>query len=293
MERVGYIDIVKFIGIFLMVLCHAGMHNAATSVIYAFHMPLFFFISGYMVNPGKKRKVSRILKNKGKTVLIPYFIFALILCFGTRKMVDWPLLIYGSRDALHAASCFTPLWFLPCFFLSTVLFQTIIRLKLRSETLFTIAVIGCSVLGFILSVYRTHLQYGFPWNFDTALVGVGIMFFGYITRKVKVVERMNYVWGGDSFDRNRIVFLKFARKLDPRQSSCGNVCFKVRESCSVHAKSITVLCRYCNIGKGDREQMGGNRIKKTSVLWGKHNNHLMCSWINTEVFPVNTQIVSF
>ena len=68
MERLGYIDIVKFIGIFLMVLCHAGMHNGATSVIYAFHMPLFFFISGYMFNPKKKRKVSSILKSKGKAV---------------------------------------------------------------------------------------------------------------------------------------------------------------------------------------------------------------------------------
>ena len=196
MERLGYIDIVKFIGIFLMVLCHAGMHNGATSVIYAFHMPLFFFISGYMFNPKKKRKVSSILKSKGKAVLIPYFIFALILCFGTRKMADWPLLIYGSRDALHAASSFTQLWFLPCFFLSTVFFQTIAQLKMRSEILFAIAVIGCSVLGFVLSFYRTHLQYGFPWNFDTALVGVGIMYLGYITRKVNAVERLNYVWGG-------------------------------------------------------------------------------------------------
>ena len=49
MERVKFIDIAKGIGIMLMVLCHTGFTNVPSiQIIYAFHMPLFFIISGHL-----------------------------------------------------------------------------------------------------------------------------------------------------------------------------------------------------------------------------------------------------
>ena len=45
--RSNFIDIVKGIGIFLVVLGH--QNTILTQEIYSFHMPLFFFLSGIFI----------------------------------------------------------------------------------------------------------------------------------------------------------------------------------------------------------------------------------------------------
>lgn len=41
------VSITKGIGILLMVIAHAGLPEMFSRFIYMFHMPLFFFMSGY------------------------------------------------------------------------------------------------------------------------------------------------------------------------------------------------------------------------------------------------------
>ena len=41
-ERIQFVDLAKFVGIFLMVLCHSGMQNLLTVIIYAFLCHCFF-----------------------------------------------------------------------------------------------------------------------------------------------------------------------------------------------------------------------------------------------------------
>ena len=54
MERLVFIDNAKGIGIILMILGHIpNMPEFFHSWIYSFHMPLFFFISGYLFNEKK------------------------------------------------------------------------------------------------------------------------------------------------------------------------------------------------------------------------------------------------
>lgn len=47
-NRVSYIDFFKSIGILLMIMGHIGFGNTFDIYIHAFHMPMFFFISGYL-----------------------------------------------------------------------------------------------------------------------------------------------------------------------------------------------------------------------------------------------------
>lgn len=54
LKRKTHIDYAKFIGIYLMILCHAGFQNQLTVWIYAFHMPLFFILSGYVIDNYQK-----------------------------------------------------------------------------------------------------------------------------------------------------------------------------------------------------------------------------------------------
>lgn len=48
MNRINWIDNSKVIAIFLMVLCHASLGGVPRAIIYQFHMPAFFIISGYL-----------------------------------------------------------------------------------------------------------------------------------------------------------------------------------------------------------------------------------------------------
>lgn len=50
MERDCRFDIMRGIGIILMMLGHIPVEGFAYRVIYSFHMPMFFLLSGYFAN---------------------------------------------------------------------------------------------------------------------------------------------------------------------------------------------------------------------------------------------------
>lgn len=49
--REVWIDWAKTLLIFMMVVCHAGLYGVPRQIIYTFHMPAFFIISGYLFRP--------------------------------------------------------------------------------------------------------------------------------------------------------------------------------------------------------------------------------------------------
>ena len=51
--RIEYIDLFRGIGILLMIMGHIEFAPRFDHFIHAFHMPMFFFVSGYFFN-GKK-----------------------------------------------------------------------------------------------------------------------------------------------------------------------------------------------------------------------------------------------
>ena len=57
-NRIGWIDLAKLMGIFLMVLCHGMVPATADNLIHAFHMPLFFVLSGWCFQAEDGRRES-------------------------------------------------------------------------------------------------------------------------------------------------------------------------------------------------------------------------------------------
>lgn len=56
-NRISYIDIAKGIGIFLVIWGHIILNGPAYNIIYAFHMPLFFFLSGLVFSKSKYKNI--------------------------------------------------------------------------------------------------------------------------------------------------------------------------------------------------------------------------------------------
>eukprot|EP00825_Cyclidium_porcatum_P037469 TRINITY_DN4140_c0_g1_i2.p3 TRINITY_DN4140_c0_g1~~TRINITY_DN4140_c0_g1_i2.p3 ORF type:complete len:127 (-),score=22.84 TRINITY_DN4140_c0_g1_i2:34-414(-) len=59
----NYISTAKAFGIIFMVMGHSGCPTFLHNIIYAFHMPLFFFCSGFLFTSPKKKKKKKKKKN--------------------------------------------------------------------------------------------------------------------------------------------------------------------------------------------------------------------------------------
>lgn len=162
MQRIQHIDILKGIGIFLVVLGHVTTNNDLHKFIYAFHMPLFFIISGLFLHDQ-----TNFIKSKAKSLLIPY------ISFGLLTFLYWLLiesrfreLPQGETFLSQFINLFFPtgtqyyniiLWFLPCLFLACVA-GNYLNCKITSKVKIQIIIIVliCSV-GFLGNSYPYYI----------------------------------------------------------------------------------------------------------------------------------------
>lgn len=125
------IDILKGIGIVLMVLGH--INSPLRHFIFSFHMPLFFFVSGYLY---KERGFKTIITRNFRKILVPYFVTGLFIWFAfivIYKRYFWGLSLLlgnGSSPVWDLKDYYVgPLWFLMCFFISILLFHILNYIK--------------------------------------------------------------------------------------------------------------------------------------------------------------------
>ena len=72
-ERIYWIDNAKVMGIYLVILGHLRLASPfVTQVIYAFHIPLFFFLSGMLFSPATSRQV--LVRKSFDRLMAPYFL---------------------------------------------------------------------------------------------------------------------------------------------------------------------------------------------------------------------------
>lgn len=133
-ERNHEIDILKAIGILLMVFDHAGFGSTAHIFIQSFHMPLFFIVSGYL---WKQRPFGKVVSIRFRTLLVPYFFFSfLYFCLSAmvlrRNQFDALIVlkaIFLFPTDLFNHSWFSALWFLPCMFLTSITYAILSKYK--------------------------------------------------------------------------------------------------------------------------------------------------------------------
>ena len=80
-KRLQYVDIARGIAMICIILGHLG-NPSINRVVFTFHVPIFFFITGYFTN--NKRRFPEFAKNKLRTLIVPYIIACLaIIILGT------------------------------------------------------------------------------------------------------------------------------------------------------------------------------------------------------------------
>lgn len=131
-RRIETIDIAKAITIFCVILGHTTGNLDAPMfrrVLYAFHMPLFFFLAGLSIKPKAVqgfRGWGAFLYKNVLALMAPYFVWGLV--YAPFSYPDMGALFYGSWEALNRMETLTSLWYLPCFFISRVLVQIVVNI---------------------------------------------------------------------------------------------------------------------------------------------------------------------
>lgn len=113
--------------------------QSTADIIYQFHMPLFFILSGFVMSVHKSSaKLSPLMKNI-KKLLIPYLLWSIIyIAFGSAEcLYKGNDIVHFFAERLYAAFSFrgiAPIWFLGALFLCKLFYEAVICRKGRPKT---------------------------------------------------------------------------------------------------------------------------------------------------------------
>lgn len=185
-KRIGYIDLYRCAGIVLMVMGHIGFGMGFDHFIHAFHMPMFFFMSGYFYRGDKvTEKRGVYITHKMRNLLVPYIAFGLLQYFiwlVVNAKLDmeksWETLchlLFINTDGLPIAGA---LWFLTSLFIVEVCYYLLDRYIKNRAVLTTIII----CLAFLGTCVMPGMPVRLPWAMDASMVGI---LFYHIARMLK------------------------------------------------------------------------------------------------------------
>ena len=187
-NRIQYIDIARGIGILLVVLGHndfALVSPFIYQVIYSFHMPLFFFLSGFFINPSVGfrefigRRFNSLLKPYLFTIFMIYFVSV------SFEKMSFQTALFRITKSLYGSGYYldwVQLWFLPHLFVVSLYAYILLNIFNRLNNRWVrwgilLATLAIS-LPFLKTFYPFPFQvfgkdyelYGLPFSLDLVLL---------------------------------------------------------------------------------------------------------------------------
>lgn len=204
MIRNNAIDILKGIGILLVVIGHSGCPSTLRILIYMIHMPLFFLASGYFLNVERFADTHNYIKGKIKSLYLPFQKYALTFLFFHNLLIDLGVMTteYGARYynftttltelmlrcvfmEVHDEALLGTYWFVQTLFFSHILLAITYSMLLRKRIKSTGKISFLTFLTFAFLISYAH--YLCP-NIKTVCLyricmGVVFIWIGHILRK--------------------------------------------------------------------------------------------------------------
>ena len=186
-EKIEIIYVAKMIGLFFVTLGHGGLTSPAIrDLIYSFHMPLFFLLSGFLY---KERTLKDSIIIQWRRILVPYLLIngIIFLYYLVYSMIiesfDYNF-VYSSIGSVFLGLGYnigifkplsTPTWFFVVLFFSHIL-MAVCRTT-RSKVL---AVLICLILYKCLNTmnYDTFIP------FDSTMIAFPFVVIGYFCKRL-------------------------------------------------------------------------------------------------------------
>lgn len=194
--RFETIDRAKAIGIVLVVVGHApGMPEPLVTLIYGFHMPLFFFLSGFLLSRGRLNLAFgayalRVLRSLGLPYLV-FFVLSYVYWLATRNLgaraekfagVAWSDPLFGLVSGIGSEIVVNiALWFFPCLMATALLYYLARRVLGAFAALWVFAGLGLAD-----TLWVGYLPARLPWGLDNAWAALAFYALGQWLRGLPV-----------------------------------------------------------------------------------------------------------
>ena len=179
----AYVDLFRALGILLMIMGHVRFGQVFDKWIHAFHMPMFFFVTGWFYRHRPELSLSQNCCRKVRNLIAPYLIFAFFLWFACVWIIPeyrswrplfhilWENTFKIPVEGVGISPVPGALWFLTALFFAETIYMALDRL-FSTLTHLHLAVLSIVLLGMsIPSVTSCRL----PWGLDAAFVGIGFL----------------------------------------------------------------------------------------------------------------------
>lgn len=174
-RKIEWIDNLKGLAIIAVVIGH--MATPLSKFIYSWHIPLFFYISGILIQ--KERNLGESWKRDFKKLILPYFLFSLlglaaeylkrwlfpgaVFVNGSANLKEELVGIFWYMDYSHLHQYGFVLWFLPALFWAKNVYLWLIQ-KFNNQYV-------VSVLCFLLLIISNNIGI-LPFGIDKAMIGL-------------------------------------------------------------------------------------------------------------------------
>lgn len=165
--RSAALDAVRVLAIVAVVAGHVWSGPGLRPYVYTWHVPVFFFLTGYLWRPG--RTVVDEVGRRARTLLVPYvwWLALLLAALVAVSLAQGDVPALGTvRDVLlggsYAGRPFSAFWFVTALFVAAVLYRAVDRLSLAWQWLLAAGVV---VLGEVAGPWLALV----PWS-----VGLGV-----------------------------------------------------------------------------------------------------------------------
>ncbi len=206
--RIEWLDTLRALGMWFVVVGHIATGDTPDTFrfyIYAFHMPLFFMISGgayYLQTRKGLADFKTTLKAKSKALLVPYFalnficLFIWILNYKILRPISTPLIVkiaaifYGNGKIAFGPTNAT--WFILTLFLTTMLFYLLERWSKGDQKLFVLMILVLGAFSYASSLRKN--KFHTPWHFEIVPIAVMLFLMGYLF--IKHIDTIQKLLGG-------------------------------------------------------------------------------------------------
>lgn len=194
-SRLKYIDIARGIAIICIILGHLGI-NEISRVVFTFHVPIFFFITGYFIND--KLPIVDFIKKKFRTLIVPYICacIAIILLgtlisgirYGGEAAIETALKwiyasFYGAGDSYTEPFYIKgigAIWFLLASFWGSVFLRISLNMKKGARIIMVLAL-------FVAGYWSFQKWFWFPLSIQAGCSATLFMYIGYLVKQSKEV----------------------------------------------------------------------------------------------------------
>jgi acyltransferase len=127
--RSGAIDALRVLGIVAVVVGHVWSNESIDKALYTWHVPLFFFLTGYFWTPGRSVRTEAV--KRWATLGRPYlFWLAGIMAVWiagnyVRNQMTIEMVIHPLYGGMYASRPFSAFWFVTVLFFATIAYRAI------------------------------------------------------------------------------------------------------------------------------------------------------------------------